>query len=587
MNASWSKAARLALVGILAVEILIVVISAWFAVSAALVVRDLSAARGELLQATDAVSRSQVAEARAKMESASSHADAAATRTDGPLWNAVGSVPGVGDTADAGRAIAASLDQTLVTLLPLVEDLAAIDPDTLVSPDGRIDVSVVQRAVPALQRAQPGIDQAVVTMRQAPTGSWVPAPLRRATAGYLDQLVGLQSALSTALTFGEIGGQILGEQAPRRYFVAILSPNEARGTGGFLGNYAIITAQDGEISIDTVGSNTDLPNLQRLPASLDRQFRSRYGDTVLQRGTMNLSPHLPDSAAIWLKSWRQRTGQRLDGVIAVDVIALSDMVGASGQPVPLPDGGAIGGSDLARFATQGIYEKFPRADQDMQRNLYQVAVLTSALESIVRPPRPEAMAQAIGQALSTQRMVVWSNDEDVEQQLLEADVGGSLRAPDGHQVKAVVLSTSNSKLDAYLERSLSYGVGRCADESGRVQSRIIFTLENAIPFGERPPEYMVGTAPMSPTGPIHSVEAQIYLPIGSEVLGVQVDGKSVDYTEFGQQGRPAVLLDVRLPPRQTRTVDVRISEPASSVPAEVTVQPLNRDQNTVIQDGPC
>lgn len=92
---------------------------------------------------------------------------------------------------------------------------------------------------------------------------------------------------------------------------------------------------------------------------------------------------------------------------------------------------------------------------------------------------------------------------------------------------------------------------------------------------------------MSPTGPIHSVEAQIYLPIGSEVLGVQVDGKSVDYTEFGQQGRPAVLLDVRLPPRQTRTVDVRISEPASSVPAEVTVQPLNRDQNTVIQDGPC
>lgn len=268
--------------------------------------------------------------------------------------------------------------------------------------------------------------------------------------------------------------------------MAILSPNEARGTGGFLGNYAIITSQDGKVSIDTVGSNTDLPDLKRLPASLDRQFRDHYGDAPLQRGTMNLSPHLPDTAAIWLKSWRQRTGQRLDGVIAVDVIALSRMVGASGQPIPLPEGGSIGGADLARFATQGIYEKFPRADQDTQRNAYQVAILTSALESIVRPPRPEAMAKAIGEALSTHRMVVWSGDPDVERRLLAAEVGGSLRVPDGHQVEAIVLSTSNSKLDAYLDRWLTYEVGRCVDEGGRVQSHVTFTLENAIPFGQRP-----------------------------------------------------------------------------------------------------
>ena len=587
MDASWSKAARPVLIGILVAEILVLVIGAWFALSAALVVGDLSAARDELLDARDAISRSQVVEARAAMESAARHADAAASRTNGLLWDAVGAVPGVGDTADAGRAIATSLDQTLVTLLPLVDDLGAIDPDTLVSPDGRIDVSVVQEAVPALRQAQPGIDQALATLQGAPVGRWVPTPVRRAASEYLDQLTGLQSALSTALTFGEIGGQLLGDQAPQRYFVAILSPNEARGTGGFLGNYAIITSQDGKVSIDTVGSNTDLPDLKRLPASLDRQFRDHYGDAPLQRGTMNLSPHLPDTAAIWLKSWRQRTGQRLDGVIAVDVIALSRMVGASGQPIPLPEGGSIGGADLARFATQGIYEKFPRADQDTQRNAYQVAILTSALESIVRPPRPEAMAKAIGEALSTHRMVVWSGDPDVERRLLAAEVGGSLRVPDGHQVEAIVLSTSNSKLDAYLDRWLTYEVGRCVDEGGRVQSHVTFTLENAIPFGQRPPEYMVGSAPMGPTGPINSSRVQIHLPNGSEVLQADVDGEPVDYTEFRQQGRPTVVLNLELPPRETRTVDVRFSEPDSSALAEVAVQPLIRDQQTVITDMDC
>jgi hypothetical protein len=415
----------------------------------------------------------------------------------------------------------------------------------------------------------------------------VPGPVRRATADYLDELTGVQSSLSTALTFGQIGGTLLGSDDPQRYFVAILSPNEARGTGGFLGNYAVVTAEGGKVSIDTVGSNTDLPNLQRLPASLDTQYRDRYGDVPLARGTFNMSPHLPDTAAVWLTSWRERTGQRLDGVIAVDVIALSRMVGASGERIPLPDGGSIGGTELARFATRGIYEKFPRANQDAQRNAYQVAVLTSALESIVRPPRPEAMARAIGDALSEHRMVVWSGDRDVERQLLEAEVGGSLRVPDGPHVYPVVLSTSNSKLDAYLRRSVRYEVGRCPDEQGRVRSRVTFALENAIPFGQRPPEYMVGTAPVSPTGPIHSVEAQVHLPNGAEVEQVTVDDRDARSTAFAEQDRPAVWLQVELPPRQPRTLTVAFTEPADDGESEVEEQPLTNDQATEVVDRPC
>ena len=583
MGTSRIKAARPVLIGLLVVEILILVIGAWFALSAGLVVHDLSVARDELVGARDAISRSQVIEARTAMESASQHAGSAAARTNGLLWDAVSAVPGLGDTADAGRAIATSLNQALVTLLPLVDNLGAIDPDTLVSPDGRIDLSVVQEAVPALQQAQPGIGQAVTTMQQAPVGRWVAVPVRRAAADYLSQLTGLQSAMSTALTVGEIGGTLLGEEDPRRYFVAILSPNEARGTGGFLGNYAIISAQDGKVSIDRVGSNTDLPNLKRLPASLGPQYRKRYGDVPLLRGTMNMSPHLPDTAAVWLKSWRQRTGEQLDGVIAVDVIALSDMVAASGDRIPLPDGGSIGGTELARFATQGIYEKFPRADQDAERNAYQVAVLTSALESIVRPPRPEAMARAIGDALSSHRMVVWSGDSGVEDRLLDAGVGGTLRIPDGPHVKPVVLSTSNSKLDAYLERSVLYEVGRCDG----TPSRLTFTLENAIPFGQRPPEYMVGTAASGPTGPTHTVEAQVHLPNGARVESVTLDGLKAHARAFSEQDRPGVWLPVELPPRQRRTVVVEFTEPADPGEASVEMQPLLNDQHTEIRDMVC
>ena len=123
--------------------------------------------------------------------------------TNGLLWGRGGAV-GVGDTADAGRAIATSLDQTLVTLLPLVDDLGRSS-GHLVSPDGRIDVSVGGEAVPALRQAQPGIDQALAALQGPRSAAGCP-PRAARRLEYPDQLTGLQSALSTALTFGEIEG---------------------------------------------------------------------------------------------------------------------------------------------------------------------------------------------------------------------------------------------------------------------------------------------------------------------------------------------------------------------------------------------
>lgn len=587
MSASWSVAGRRLLWVVLGLELLVLALGAWLGISAVLAFRDLSAARDDLLAARESVAASQLPEARADMAAAAEQAAAAARRLNGPQWDLLAAIPGLGDGADTVRAIADSAAQTATTLQPLVDQLGALDPTTLVSADGRIDVSAVQQAVPALQQAQPGIDSAVTTMRAAPSTGWVPRQVRKASAEYLDQLSTLQTSLNTAVTFGEIAGQLLGSDSPQRYFVGILNPNEARGTGGFLGSYAILSAEDGKLAFERVGSNTDLPNLTRLPASLDRQFRQRYGDAPLQRGTMNLSPHLPDTSAVWLASWEKKTGERLDGVIAVDVVALSSLVAASGQTIALPDGGSISGSELADFAIQGIYEKFPAPEQASVRKLYQVAVIGSALKTVASAPNPEAMARAVGSALSEHRMVVWSRDPDVENRLLAAGVGGSLPVPDGHHVAAVTLSTSNSKLDAYLDRQLEYQVGRCPDADGQVRSQVAFQMTNAIPFGYRPPQYMIGSARRLPNGPVNTSTVQIYLPNGAEALDVSVDGQPVRNPAFVEQDRPAIAVDLTLPPRQPRRIEVEFSEPASDGPGIVEVQPLAHEQVTTVVEKPC
>ncbi|HYO17045.1 MAG TPA: hypothetical protein VES02_00055, partial [Dermatophilaceae bacterium] len=203
-------------------------------------------------------------------------------------------------------------------------------------------------------------------------------------------------------------------------------------------------------------------------------------------------------------------------------------------------------------------------------------------------PNRAALASALGDALAQRRVLLWSANDPTQAAILEAGLGGSLAVPEGHHVAFAAINSSGSKLDAFLERSLTYTVGRCPDpDTDRVVSSVDIALVNAIPEGADVPEYMISLAERGPDGPINSTLAQVYLPLGAQVLEVTVDGESSSYITFREQDRPAVLLDLDLPPREVRTVTVEFSEPAADGPGSAPQQPLGSEQVTTIVDGDC
>jgi hypothetical protein len=195
------------------------------------------------------------------------------------------------------------------------------------------------------------------------------------------------------------------------------------------------------------------------------------------------------------------------------------------------------------------------------------------------------MAEALGKRLSEGRIVVWSSDPKVEEKLVDAGVGGSLAVSDGHNVQFVVLNGSGSKLDAFLERSLVYEVGRCPNTDNRVKSTVTVELDNAIPLGELPPEYMRSS--LGGDGTTNFVLAQFHLPNGAEVQDVLVDGESVGSFQFEEGGRPSAVVGVKLPPRENIRVEVQFTEKPASGSGSVTVQPLGSEQITNLTEALC
>ena len=169
---------------------------------------------------------------------------------------------------------------------------------------------------------------------------------------------------------------------------------------------------------------------------------------------MNLSPHLPDTAATGWKSWRQRTGQRLDGVIAVDVDGAEPHGWRIRPAHPFPEWAARSAALTRRRS--GIYEKFP-AGRPRHAAQRLPGRHPGRQPRVDRGDRPGCSRRrsAIGEALDTPHGGL------VRRPGRGAAVAGRRGGGFGCGCRrairweAIVLSTSNSKPDAYLDRWLT------------------------------------------------------------------------------------------------------------------------------------
>ena len=130
----------------------------------------------------------------------------------------------------------------------------------------------------------------------------------------------------------------MGVDGPRTYFMGFQTNAEVRGTGGLLGGYGILRFDNGVPTVDALAPNTDLTGAVA-PVDLGPEYDQQYGfqNPFFDYRNSNISPHFPYAAQIWQGMWLEQTGMQVDGVIAIDPVALSYILGAVG-PVTMPDG---------------------------------------------------------------------------------------------------------------------------------------------------------------------------------------------------------------------------------------------------------
>ncbi|HEY5184395.1 MAG TPA: DUF4012 domain-containing protein, partial [Actinomycetes bacterium] len=455
---------------------------------------------------------------------------------------------------------------------------------------GKIDVAALTAAAPTLGQLvarTAAVESQVAVLPR--TG--VPSVLARAVTDLQTLLDQTRSTLDEGWLGARLLSPMLGADGPRTYLVVFQNNAEARGTGGLIGAYAVITASKGAVSVQRLGSVADLKSLTAPALNLGADYQGLYGSDPGLWVNVNMSPHFPYAAALMADMWRRQFGTSLDGVIATDPVALSDVLTATG-PVTLADGSPVSADTAVALTMKDVYARWPLETQNGPRDAYLQSVAKSVFDALLSGSgQPRALLTQLGAAVGARRLLVYSAHPAEESLLEQTPLAGAVDGLPGPYAALVVNNAGGNKLDYYLGRTLDYALGSCTTQ-GR-SSVITATLANGAPASGLPLYARLrldrgsfsSAVAREGDGSTHEI-VQVYAAVGAELTSATLDGAPVSVAPGTERGRPVYVVQLDIAPGRRSVLKLDLLEPASTAAPRAWVQPLVQPATVAVTPGP-
>ena len=485
------------------------------------------------------------------------------------------------------RALGTSLSAEAASITDEIAGvLDGIDIENLKVAGGRIDLDAVAALQAPLESLRGSLDELDAAI-EATDSPWLVAPAQRELGELAGEIQQQRTSSDRAIEAVRQAPAMLGADGPRRYFMAFMTPVEARGLGGLMGNWAEVTIDEGRIQVSDFARHTDLNDRaagpQRITGPAD--FLDAWGDYGFRDadgltrwsiwGDVTYSPHFPNVAEVITQLYPQSGGDEVDGVFVMDVYALAALMQLTGE-IELPDADlTITPEYAAQFLIRDQYVAYP----DFYDRFDALGVIANTvIDRLLSDdlPTPPELADLMSPFVRQGRMAGWSSHAD-EQALFELiGMDGGLPDPAGHDAVAVVFNNAgNNKMDMFLTGSSTYDL-RPRPADGVVEATLTLELHNEAPTSGLP-DHVNGYELVVGAG-VNEMLVTVYSQI--PVSGVTVDGEPVGIRPSGEAGYLSASFFVTMEAGESAEVVVAMAGSVDD-PAEYVRQVTWRSPPTV------
>ena len=473
-------------------------------------------------------------------------ARAAHELTGDPVWAAAETFPWIGPQLAAVGALAEAADIVAAQTLPVFAPLLTGSGSVAFTPrDGALPLDEIasladETAAPAAAAAEARDLLSRVPMKP------LLAPLRAPFEQAREQLGAVADGAQALDNAVRLLPSMLGGEGPRDYLLVFQNNAELRSLGGMPGSLARIRADAGALSL--TGQYTAADFAVTEPAGeVPAEIAALYRNTNRAISATTQIPDFSVAAELILDYWKTTRNDEgdLDGVIAIDPVALSYVLGATG-PVTLSNGETLTSDNAVDTLLNDVYLRFDAEEQ----NAY-FAEATASVFSAVAEGRYEAGAliAALARAGNERRLLVYSTEASEQNVLQTTTLAGALPPDDDFGV--YLNDGTGSKMDYYLHADADVS-------SAGNTSTLSLTLRSDAPDD-------AATLPVSITGGgnygvkpgVTRTVVYLYLPRGASLQPAQ-RGTFAEFARGLHDRREVLITSVDLAPGESTELTVPV-----------------------------
>lgn len=384
-----------------------------------------------------------------------------------PLLGAIETLPSVGSKAksqasalEAGTYLASAGASLCRGVEPLSGFLRSGDARNAPGSAARA-LAAMFAARPSLVAAEDQLGRAQEALASLPEAD-LDEDVRRSAGPLRERLPVIRQTLRDGIALLDLAGA----NGPRRYLLISQNVDEIRATGGYIGSAGVIELSSDRVSLVEYQSSLayDTPRRFRVipPAPLAPYLGSAYWHL---RGA-NWSPSFPDVARqLEYFYGLARSGKELDGVIAIDQVALTRLLEVLGPVRVAEYGETVQAADLAEKLDRYVHDD--RGLDELGRKHFTAALSASVLQAALTAPGSSmpSLVAAVRGALDEQHVLVSVRDAEAGRVVSGRRWDGRLLyGPDrGDYLFLVDTEVSTSKHSQEISRDAEYRVDLAHD----------------------------------------------------------------------------------------------------------------------------
>lgn len=527
-----------ALIGLALVAGLFVLWGAFDLISAR---RDLLNARNDLTSAAGNIGTATDKAASADLRAATTDAVDRTARAErrlhrSPVLRLVSVVPLVSNQRrDLLRAVEVAHDAAVVgdALSARVETVR----DALSVRNASVDLDAFNELADAAATAGTNLQRLPKTHR----GGQLPM-LASATKD-LDATIGNTARrLSTAANTMHVARRLLGGDRPTRLFLAFQNNAEMRDQGMVL-SYAIATAEKGRLQLTDSGSVVKLElNAPATGYTLPKGTAEAFSYLVpLQYWqSVNATADTNVTGETIAAMYKAKTGQRIDGVVALDVPALASLISITG-PVQVPGiATPISAENAEQVLLNDLYATSQGANPTEARiaRQAQLALVADVVLQRIQTGtlNTSAIVRALGTAAAGGHAWVTSQDANDQVALEHAGLSGRPgRVAPNNTIHVAVQNATATKLDYYVDPTVDVDVHLTEDGTAVVNTKV--TVKNNAPVPTPPGEQFGPDGIVTNVAGLYRSRVHFWGPANGDQVG-SIDESGLKLTIGGVEVMP-------------------------------------------------